>query len=413
MSNIKNVDPRNDFPIFSVKSNSNLVYLDSAATTFKPKCVLDVMKEYYEEYSSNIHRGLYPISVKASEEYEQTREVVKSFINSSRKEEVIFTKGATEGLNLLASTLCKIIPHGSEIVVTIMDHHANFVPWQQVAIEKKFKFGVVMFDPLNVTLEMFKQIISNSITSETSVFAFPYVTNVMGVEFPVEELIKIAKAKNPNVLVVIDACQAIQHIKIDVQKLDCDFLVFSGHKIFGPTGVGVCYGKYALLERLSPYQYGGDMIEEVATHETTFAKPPSRFEAGTQPIAEVIGLKAALKYVQSVGQQKIHNHSAKMYEYAIDSLNKKLGEKVELYTPKYLKSSSIISFNLRKCHSHDVSELLANKNICIRAGHHCAQPLHTHLDMLSTCRASFSIYNTFSDIDLFVETLSNIYDLLS
>ncbi|MFO0704302.1 MAG: cysteine desulfurase [Patescibacteria group bacterium] len=401
------------FPIFANSENKDMIYLDSGATTLKPEKVIHAISEYYETYSSNIHRGLYPISIRASEEYEKTRQEITKFINAARSEEIVFVKGATEGLNLLASTITKIIPKGSELLTTIIDHHANFVPWQQIAINEKFKFGVVTFDPRKVTEAELLQNFEDSITKETSVLTMPYVSNVIGVVLPVDKIVKIAKKVNPNILIVLDVCQAVQHLKIDVQSLDVDFVVFSGHKLFGPTGIGVVWGKYQALDKLPPYQYGGDMIEEVMIDKTIFKNPPTKFEAGTPPIAGVIGLKAAIEFVQEFGVDKIHKVSCEMRNMCVDKMRGELAEKIVVYTPKFLESSSILSFNLVGCHPHDVAQLLGDKNICIRVGHHCAQPLHTYLDIPSSCRASFSIYNTNSDIDIFINALSEAHKILS
>ncbi len=404
---------RNDFPIFGVEANESMIYLDSAATTLKPQVVLDEMQKYYSQYTANIHRGLYPSSVKSSEAYERTRVTVANFTNARKSDEIIFVKGATEGLNLLAHCLSQIVPKNSEILTTIVDHHANFVPWQQVAISNKLKFGVITFNPLEVSEEQLLQNVRDSVTSDTSVFAFPYVTNVFGVELPVKKMVSIARQINPDIIIVVDACQAVQHLKIDVQDLDVDFFVFSGHKIFGPTGVGVVYGKYEHLVRMPPYQYGGDMIEEVAIEKTTFKNPPTKYEAGTPPIGEVIGLGSAIEYLTTISQKEMHRYSNSLRTYAEEQMKMTLGESVELYRSAHLPQSSVLSFNIKNCHSHDIAQILGDKNVCIRVGHHCAQPLHTYLNIPSTCRASFSIYNTSSDIDIFINCLKEARDILS
>ncbi|MBP6993717.1 SufS family cysteine desulfurase [Candidatus Woesebacteria bacterium] len=399
------------FPIFD--SQPNLTYLDSAATTLKPQVVIDKIAEYYQDYSSNIHRGLYPIAEKASGEYESARQIVAKFINAEKPEEIIFTKGATEALNLLASSLSQnIIKPGVEVLTTIIEHHANFVPWQQVSLKSGAKFGVVAFHPFKSTKEEMLESFRLGITTETAILTLTHVSNVLGLVLPIKEIIALARSINPRIIIVVDACQSIQHFPIDVQELDVDFLVFSGHKIFGPTGVGVLYGRYEQLDKLPPYQFGGDMIEEVRIEATTFAKPPHRFEAGTPPIAEVIALGEAIKFVQEISLKSINQHSRALRRYALENLRDVFGSTVQLYTNDHAQFSGVISFNLAGCHPHDVAQIVGEQNVCIRVGHHCAQPLHTHLDLTATCRASLSVYNDETDIDTFVASLMNVIEVL-
>ncbi len=403
---------RKEFPIFAGEQNKTLVYLDSAATTFKPAVVISAVSEYYSQYSSNIHRGLYPISVQASELVHVSRVAVQKLLNSSKPEEIIFTKGATESLNLLASSLCKTLKPGDEIVTTIADHHSNFVPWQQLAIQNKLKFGIVTFDPLTISESDLIQNIVDSVTRDTAVVTMPFVTNVFGVVLPLSSIILAIRQKNPKTIIIIDACQAVTHIEIDVQKLDCDFLVFSGHKIFGPTGVGVLYGKEKILHSLSPYQYGGDMVISVTVESTSFANIPAKFEAGTPPIAEIIGLKRAVDFLSEITPKHIRHHGGELVEYARRSLDRAYGSKITLYKSNNLKESSILQFNISGAHPHDVAQILGDQNICIRVGHHCAQPLHTYLGLDATCRASFSIYNTKTDIDALVKGIGVVMQVL-
>lgn len=402
---------KDQFPIF--QHNPNITYLDSAATTLKPQSVIDTITEYYRDYSSNIHRGLYPIAEKASGGYEEARQTIAHFINAKRPEEIIFTKGATEALNLLASSLSgTVIKPGVEVLTTIVEHHANFVPWQQQVIKKGAKFGVITFDPLKATKEDILETFRMSITKETSILAFTHVSNVLGLVLPVKEIVATARAINPEVIIVLDACQSIQHIPIDVQALDVDFLVFSGHKIFGPTGIGVLYGKYDQLNRLPPYQFGGDMIEEVSIERSTFAKPPQKFEAGTPPIAEAIGLGEAIQFVQKVGLKTIETQTQKVRQYALAKLREKFGSQIQIYTNDVARFTGVVSFNLTGCHPHDVAQIVGEQGICIRVGHHCAQPLHTFLNLPATCRVSLSLYNDEADIDKLISGLTNVIEVL-
>ncbi len=402
---------KDQFPIF--QHNPNITYLDSAATTLKPQSVIDTITEYYRDYSSNIHRGLYPIAEKASGGYEEARQTIARFINAKRPEEIIFTKGATEALNLLASSLSgTVIKPGVEVLTTIVEHHANFVPWQQQVIKKGAKFGVITFDPLKATKEDILETFRMSITKETSILAFTHVSNVLGLVLPVKEIVATARAINPEVIIVLDACQSIQHIPIDVQALDVDFLVFSGHKIFGPTGIGVLYGKYDQLNRLPPYQFGGDMIEEVSIERSTFAKPPQKFEAGTPPIAEAIGLGEAIQFVQKVGLKTIETQTQKVRQYALAKLREKFGSQIQIYTNDVARFTGVVSFNLTGCHPHDVAQIVGEQGICIRVGHHCAQPLHTFLNLPATCRVSLSLYNHEADIDKLISGLTNVIEVL-
>ena len=402
---------KDQFPIF--QSQPGMVYLDSAATTLKPQSVIDKITSYYRDYSSNIHRGLYPIAEKASAEYETSRQTIANFINAKRSEEIIFTKGATEALNLLASSLSGIvIKPGAEVLSTIVEHHANFVPWQQEAIVKGAKFRVITFDPLKATKEEIIETFRISITQNTAVLAFTHVSNVLGLVLPAKEIIDVARSINPQIIIVLDVCQSIQHIPIDVQALDVDYIVFSGHKVFGPTGIGVLYGKYNQLDKLPPYQFGGDMIEEVSVEKTTFAKLPNKFEAGTPPIAEVIGLGEAIRFVQSTGIKTIETQIQKVRQYALTRLRDTFGSQIQIYTNDFARFSGVVSFNLAGCHPHDIAQIVGEQGVCIRVGHHCAQPLHTYLDLPATCRMSLSIYNEEEDVDKLVTSLKNVIEVL-
>lgn len=403
---------RKEFPIFEEDKNKTLVYLDSAATTFKPTCVISAVTDYYSKYSANIHRGLYPISIHASELVYESRVAVQKFLKASKPEEIIFTKGATEGLNLLASSICKKMKRGDEIVTTIADHHSNFVPWQQLAIQNGLKFGVVTFDPLNVDESDLVQSIVDSVTRETVVITLPFITNVFGVVLPLSSIIPAIRQKNNKTIIVIDGCQAVTHFEIDVQKIDCDFLVFSGHKMFGPTGVGVLYGKEELLKNLSPYQYGGDMVSSVSLENTSVADLPAKFEAGTPPIAQIIAIKSAIDFLSNIGQKAIRRHGSELVTYARECMAQAYGAKITIFKSKNLRESAILQFNIKGAHPHDVAQILGEQNICIRVGHHCAQPLHTFLGLDTTCRASFSIYNTKTEVEALIKGIATVMRIL-
>ncbi len=399
-------DVRREFPIYG--SRPQMVYLDSAATSLKPQSVLDRMMEYYTHYTANIHRGLYETAEKSSAAYESVRTRVANFIHA-KPEEVVFTKGATEGLNLIAQGLAHHhVRAGSHVVTTILEHHANFIPWQEVARERNARFSVVTFDTLHATEDEILQAFESHITRDTSVLALTHVSNAIGVTLPVMKIIKMARTVNPDIIIVLDVCQSIYHHEIDVASLDVDALSFSAHKCFGPTGAGVVYGKKRLLEELPPYQYGGDMIDEVTIDTTTYAHPPHRFEAGTPPIAEVIGMGAAIEYLTTIGQSKIHDMLTSLRGRAVKELRSQFDDTIEIYDNPHLEQSSILSFNLRNVHAHDTAQLLAERDVCIRAGHHCAQPLHTQMGIPATCRASLSIYNTTEDISRLREGIDHI-----
>ena len=408
---------KNDFPIF--KSHRTLTYLDSGATSLKPKAVIDKITEYYETYSANIHRGIYKISELASQEYEDTRIVVSTFIHSNRPEEVIFTRNATEGINLVASTIgSDTVSAGDEIVTTVMEHHANFVPWQQLAFATGADLKVIDINnnyELAITNDELQKAQNKSIdlkgvvTDRTKIFAVTLVSNVLGTINPVKEIIAAAKKINPHIITVVDAAQAVPHMQIDVQDLGCDFLVFSSHKMLGPTGVGVLWGRYGLFKKMSPYQYGGDMIRSVSISETTFAEAPHKFEAGTPHIAGVIGLKEAIKYLYHIGLKHIHAHEKDVASYAISRLNKEFGENIKIFGPSAIEyRSGIVSFQLEGIHPHDIAQILDEHDIAVRAGHHCAMPLHTALGVPATTRASFYIYNDEEDVERLIEGLKKV-----
>jgi len=412
MINLKDI--KNQFPIF--KHQPGLVYLDSTATSLKPKIVIDKINEYYSEYSANVFRGIYPMSEKATAEFEETRGVVSKFINANNSQEIIFTRNVTESLNLLAYSLGrKIIEEGDEIVTTIMEHHSNFVPWQVLAGEVGATFKIIDIDEdgnLEFKIqnsELLKQII----TKKTKILTLTYVSNVLGTINPIKEIISIAKSINPNIIAIIDAAQAVPHLKIDVQDLGADFIVFSSHKMLGPTGVGVLWGKEKILKDMYPFMYGGDMIDEVYVDRTTFKDVPHKFEAGTPAIGEVIAFKESIKFLEKIGMNNILEHEKKLTDFAINRLIDTFGQSIKIYGPKKIEDrGGIISFSFDKFHPHDIAQILADQGICVRAGHHCAMPLHTRLKVQATVRASFYIYNDEKDVEKLVEGLKKVKNIL-
>lgn len=401
---------KKQFPIF--QSQPNLVYLDSTATSLKPKKMIDKLKEYYEEYSANVFRGVYPMSEKATVEFEETRQIVAKFINANKSEEIIFTRNTTESLNLLAYSLGrKIIESNDEIVTTIMEHHSNFVPWQVLAGETGATFKIV-----DINEEGYLEVDWNKvITKKTKILTLTYVSNVLGTINPVKEIINEVKKINPKIIVIIDAAQAIPHLKIfDVQDLCADFVVFSSHKMLGPTGVGVLWGKEQYLKEMYPFMYGGEMINEVFIDRTTLKDPPHKFEAGTPAIGEVIAFKEAIKFLNNIGMKNIRDHEKKLTNIAINQLIDTFGKSIKIYGPKDIEDrGGIISFSFDKFHPHDIAQILADGGICVRAGHHCAMPLHTRLSVPATVRASFYLYNDEKDVVKLVAGLKKVRKILS
>lgn len=390
---------RKNFPIYD--NVPDVVYLDNGATSLKPKCVLDKMNEYYANYGVNIHRGVYHLSYKATDEYDIAREKVAKFINATF-DEVIFVRNASEALNLCCLTYGeKNIQEGDEIITSELEHHSSVLPWQVLAKKKKAKLVYIPLDENGrITIDNFKKVLTN----KTKVVAITYVSNVMGYLTPLKEIIKLAH--EVNTIVVCDAAQAVAHMKVDVKDLDCDFLAFSGHKMMGPTGVGVLFGKKKILRTLNPLLYGGDMNEEVDKENVQVKDIPSRFETGTPAIAEAIGLGAAIDFINSIGYDYIHEYTKSLYDYTIEKISKLDGITIYNKNPEV----PIIAFNITGIHPHDAATVFDEGKVCLRAGHHCAQLLTKWLNCVGTLRGSFYIYNTKEDADKFIEKVKETID---
>lgn len=392
MADLLNI--KKDFPVLN--NNPDLVYLDTGATALKPKCVIDKINEYYDKYGVNVNRGVYELSYEATTEYEETRTLTAKFLNA-REKEIVFTKGASNGLNMVALGFgMDYIQEGDEIITTELEHHSNVLPWMNVAKKKNATLKYIELDSTGrITVEAFKK----TITEKSKVLAITYVSNVMGYITPIKEIIKIAHEHN--IIVVVDAAQAVPHMKVDVQDLDCDFLAFSAHKMFGPTGFGILFGKYKYLKKMSPIEYGGDMIDVVEKYEATTKDAPYKFETGTPPIAEAIAFKEAIKYIESIGYGRIHEHEQILLNYAREKLSKVEG--ITIYNPT--AETAIITFNINKAHPHDAATIFDEYHVALRAGHHCAQLITKWLDCVATLRACIYVYNDYHDIDVFVEAV--------
>ena len=392
-----------DFPLLQ---NRKISYLDSGATTQKPVQVIETVDNFYENNNANPHRGAYSLSIEATEQYENTRTKIAKFINAKHREEIIFSKNATESLNLIAYSYgLDNLKEDDEIVISIMEHHSNLVPWQKVAKTTGAKLNYMY---INDEFELSDEEIESKITDKTKIVGITHVSNVLGTINNVEKIIKYAHKKGA--IVVVDASQSIPHMKIDVQKLDADFLVFSGHKMLAPLGIGVLYGKREILNKMNPFLMGGDMIEYVYEQETTFAPLPNKFEAGTQNVEGVVGLGAAIDYIEKIGYDTISKIEEEVVEYAREKL-KEL-EFITLYmSPNKENHQAVISFNINGVHPHDVASILDSYGVCVRSGNHCAQPLMRFLGIDSTCRASFYFYNTKDDVDKLVEALKKAYEM--
>ena len=399
------MDFKDDFPILK---NRDISYLDSGATTQKPQCVIDAVENYYKMYNANPHRGAYSLSIEATEVYENTRAKIAKFINAENPEQIIFSKNATESLNLLAYSygLDNLQPE-DEVVLSIMEHHSNLVPWQYVT---KKTGSTLKYMYINNEYELTREEIEEKITDKTKIVGITHVSNVLGTINNVKEIINYAHSKGA--IVIVDASQSIPHMKIDVQDLDADFLVFSAHKMLAPLGLGVLYGKKSILDAMRPFIMGGDMIEYVYEQDTTFAMLPNKFEAGTQNVEAVVGLGTAIDYIEKIGYDKIQEAEKEVVSYAREELSKL--DFVKMYiTPNEENHSAVISFNVEGVHPHDVASILDSIGVCVRSGNHCAQPLMRFLNIDSTCRASFYLYNTKEDVDRLVKGLEKTYNMFS
>lgn len=398
---------RQDFPILSLQVKGKpLVYLDNAATTQKPQIVLDRLTQYYQNENANIHRGVHYLSQKATEEYEDARKYIQKFLNAKSSNEIIFTRGTTESINLVASSFGKkFLKSGDEILISAMEHHSNIVPWQMICEQTGAKLKVI---PINRKGELVFEEFEKLLTEKVKLLSIVYISNALGTINPIRKMIQMAHEKN--IPVLVDGAQATAHVKVDVQELDCDFYAFSGHKTFAPTGTGVLYGKEKFLELLPPYQGGGDMIAYVSFEKTTYNELPYKFEAGTPNIGGAIALKTALEYIQNIGLENIESYETELLKYAteqvlkIDKL-KIIGEAKE--------KASVLSFELEDIHPHDIGTVLDTEGIAIRTGHHCAMPIMKFFEVPATARASFAFYNTKEEVDFLVKGIEKVRKVFS
>lgn len=393
---------RKDFPILNKKVNNNkLVYFDNAATTQKPNIVIDSLSNYYRNYNSNIHRGVHTLAEKATQEFEETRSFVKDFINAKSENEIIFTRGATEGINLISSSYCRgFLKKGDEIIISEMEHHSNIVPWQMISKEMGLKLKTISITKSGeIDLDNLKSLLNN----KTKFLSIVFISNTLGTINPIKKIIKICR--NYDIKCLIDGAQASAHTIVDVQDLDCDFYVFSAHKMYGPTGVGVVYGKENILDKMPPYMGGGEMIKDVSFKETSFNKLPYKFEAGTPNIGDVIGFKESINYINNIGRDIIEDYENTLRDYTKNKLQKVDGLNIVGTANNKI---GIFSFTIDKVHYFDLGLLLDAKGIAIRTGHHCTQPLMEKYHLDGTARLSLALYNTKDEVDYFIESLNKI-----
>jgi len=398
---------RRDFPILNQRVHGkNLVYMDNAATTQKPKCVIDAITKYYSELNSNVHRGVHSLSDKATTAYEKSRAYIAKFINASNAHEIVFVRGTTEAINLVASSYGnKRVKEGDEVIVSHLEHHSNIVPWQMLCERKNAALKVI---PVNDRGELLLEDYKKLLSPKTKIVAVNHTSNSLGTINPVKEIIKLAH--EAGAVVLIDGAQAVQHNKVDVRELDADFFAFSGHKVYGPTGIGVLYGKESILEKMQPYQGGGDMIKNVSFEKTTYNELPYRFEAGTPDIAGAIVLSEALKYIESTGLHNISKHEKELLAYATEKLNEINGFKI-IGTAE--NKTSVISFLIGNIHPYDIGTILDKQGIAVRTGLHCTEPLMNRFGISGTVRASFAMYNTKEEIDALAEGVKKAKKMLS
>lgn len=396
---------RADFPILQTQVNGHpLVYLDNAATSQKPKAVIDAIVEYYLHDNANIHRGVHFLSEKATEEFEAARKAVQRFLHAARPSEIVFVRGATEGINLVAQTYGRVhVKAGDEVVITTMEHHSNIVPWQLLCDEKGARLRVA---PINQRGELILEEFERLLGPKTKVVALGHVSNALGTVNPVAKIIKLAHAKN--IPVLIDGAQAVPRMPVNVQELDCDFYVFSSHKAYGPTGFGVLYGKQALLEAMPPYQGGGDMISSVSFEKTIYNKVPHKFEAGTPDMSGAVGLRAAIEYLEALGMDNIAAYEHELLAYATEVVSEVPGVRI-IGTAK--EKAGVLSFVIEGVHPHDIGTILDQEGIAVRAGHHCAQPVMECFGIDATARASFGLYNTKEEIDALVRGIKKVQEV--
>ncbi|MGD6778793.1 cysteine desulfurase [Sutcliffiella horikoshii] len=389
---------RQQFPILHQEVNGNpLVYLDSAATSQKPLAVIEALEKYYKGYNSNVHRGVHTLGTRATDGYEGARDKVKNFINAAHREEIVFTRGTTTALNLVAGSYARAnLTEGDEIVITYMEHHSNIIPWQQAA---KATGATLKYIPLTEDGSLSLSDVEATITENTKIVSIMQVSNVLGTINPIKEIAEIAHKHGA--IMVVDGAQSTPHMKVDVQDLDCDFFALSGHKMGAPTGIGALYGKKHLLENMEPIEFGGEMIDFVGLQESTWKELPWKFEGGTPIIAGAIGLGAAIDFLEQVGMDNILAHEHKLADYAMNRMSEIEG--ITIYGPQ--KRAGLVTFNIDDVHPHDVATVLDAEGIAVRAGHHCAQPLMKYLNVSSTARASFYLYNTEEEVDKLVASL--------
>ena len=398
---------KEEFPILSQSVNEKpLIYLDNASTTQKPSSVINEIQNYYESTNSNIHRGVHHLSQRATGKYEDSRKIIQNFIGAKSSKEIIFVRGATEAVNLVANSYVRpLLSEGDNIIISQMEHHANIVPWQLITKEKKAEIRVV---PINETGELLVDNMDDLIDENTRFISLNHVSNSLGTVNPVNELIQ--KAHQNDIRIMIDGAQAVQHMKVNVEDLDVDFYCFSGHKMYGPTGIGILYGKREILEKMEPYQGGGDMIKSVTFEKTIFNDIPHIFEAGTPNIVGAIGLAKAIEFIENITIEEIEKHEMALLNYATEKINSIDGVKI---VGNAEEKASVISFVMENIHPHDIGTIMDNMGIAIRAGHHCTQPIMDFYNIPATARASFAIYNTEEDVDKLVEGIQKVKEVFT